>query len=130
MVPSVVPSWPGEGSRWGLDATRTAPGPVGAGPTATAAPAPSTGGATAGRAVGAPSAAPATRPVPASGADVVVVRGDSLWSIAARHLPDDAPESAVASAWPRWWATNHAVVGDDPDVLLPGQVLRVPQDAR
>jgi resuscitation-promoting factor RpfA len=64
---------------------------------------------------------------------VLVVRsGDSLWSIAAASLrvagtaaPTDAQ---VAQAWPRWWAANREAVGDDPDLLLPGTVLRPPAD--
>lgn len=62
--------------------------------------------------------------------EVVVHRGDSLWSIAAAHLGPDADDAEVARAWPRWFEANRHVIGDDPDHLLPGQVLRVPdQDA-
>ena len=62
-----------------------------------------------------------------SGADEVVVhRGDTLWSIAAAHLGHDAGDAEVARAWPRWFEANRDVIGDDPDLLLPGQVLRVP----
>lgn len=57
---------------------------------------------------------------------VVVRRGDTLWSISAEHLGPDAGDLDVALAWPRWYAANRAVIGPDPDVLLPGQVLRVP----
>jgi len=66
---------------------------------------------------------------PARGAardQVVVLRGDSLWTIAAAHLPDGATAADVAAAWPRWYEANRDVVGDDPDVLLPGQILRIP----
>ncbi len=59
--------------------------------------------------------------------EVVVHRGDSLWSIAARHLGAGATDSEVAAAWPRWYAANRDVVGPDPDRLLPGQVLHAPQ---
>ncbi|GAB3434565.1 hypothetical protein GCM10027517_02780 [Phycicoccus ginsengisoli] len=62
-------------------------------------------------------------------AEVVVLRGDSLWSIVARHLGPEATDAEVAEAWPRWWAANRSVVGADPDLLLPGQVLSVPRDA-
>jgi len=65
----------------------------------------------------------APRPGPAP---VVVLRGDSLWSIAARHLGPDATDAEVATEWPRWYAANRGLIGDDPDVLLPGQVLRSP----
>ncbi|KON73905.1 hypothetical protein M768_07310 [Cellulosimicrobium cellulans F16] len=57
---------------------------------------------------------------------VVVVRGDSLWSIAARHLPDGASDAQVADAVQRWYAANVGVVGDDPDLVRPGQVLVAP----
>jgi nucleoid-associated protein YgaU len=59
--------------------------------------------------------------------EVVVRRGDSLWDIAARHLGRGASTAEVAAEWPRWYAANRAVVGDDPDLLLPGQRLVAPQ---
>lgn len=58
--------------------------------------------------------------------DVVVVRGDTLWGIAAAHLPEDAAPAVVAEQWPRWWSANRSTVGDDPDLILPGQRLRAP----
>ena len=60
---------------------------------------------------------------------VVVHRGDSLWSIARRHLGPDATDAEVATAWPHWYAANRAVIGPDPDLLLPGQVLHAPVGA-
>ncbi|WP_426309267.1 LysM peptidoglycan-binding domain-containing protein [Cellulosimicrobium sp. E-16] len=90
----------------------------------------------------APARAPGTRSAPADQRDaaltvvrdvaadgpreVVVVRGDSLWSIAARHLPDGASDAQVADAVQRWYAANVGVVGDDPDLVRPGQVLVAP----
>lgn len=62
-------------------------------------------------------------------AEVVVHRGDSLWSIARRHLGPGATDAEVAAAWPHWHAANRDVIGADPDVLLPGQVLRAPDPA-
>lgn len=66
---------------------------------------------------------------PEAGAHVVV-RGDCLWRIAERRLAADAghaPSPAeVATAVQAWWAANAAVIGPDPDRLLPGQVLRPP----
>jgi hypothetical protein len=59
-------------------------------------------------------------------APVVVLRGDTLWSIAARHLGPDATDAEIAHEWPRWYAANRTVLGDDPDLLLPGQVLLAP----
>jgi hypothetical protein len=64
----------------------------------------------------------------ARAATVVVRRGDSLWRIAARHLPPGAGDEAIAAAWPAWYAANRATIGDDPGLLLPGQVLAVPPE--
>ncbi|MGH8825299.1 MAG: LysM peptidoglycan-binding domain-containing protein [Jiangellaceae bacterium] len=75
--------------------------------------------------------APTDRPPPRSGAaptpaDVMVVNGDCLWTIAAHALGPDATDAEIAAAWPRWYARNRAVVGADPDLLIPGTVLRPP----
>lgn len=60
----------------------------------------------------------------------VVVRGDCLWSIAEGRLQrrhGRTPTAAeVATAVRAWWVANEAVIGADPDLLLPGQVLRPP----
>lgn len=78
-----------------------------------------TGGTTA--AVEPMRARPAVAPAPH-----VVRAGDSLWSIAAQHLPAGAGPSDVARATARWHAANRAVIGDDPDLIQPGQRLRPP----
>lgn len=124
---SVVPGWPGEGAVWDLGAVAARPGHAATAP-APAPPVLARGSAAAPAPAPGSTASPALTAArgPSAIADVVVVRGDSLWAIAERHLPAGAPASAVAAEWPRWWALNHAVVGDDPDVLLPGQVLRAP----
>ncbi|MCH6469645.1 LysM peptidoglycan-binding domain-containing protein [Sinomonas terrae] len=57
---------------------------------------------------------------------VEVRPGDSLWSIAARHLGPGANAVDVAEAWPRWFEANRAVIGDNPDLLRPGQLLVPP----
>lgn len=67
-----------------------------------------------------------TREVPATGTEVVVLRGDTLWGIAARSLPADATDADVAAAVARWHSANVAVIGDDPDLIRPGQVLVAP----
>jgi hypothetical protein len=58
---------------------------------------------------------------------VVVQQGDSLWSITDDVL-GPAPEDAalLASSWPLLHEANRDVIGDDPDLLRPGQVLTVP----
>lgn len=65
-------------------------------------------------------------PDPSVAETVVVRSGDTLWSIAARHLgPDAAPED-IAAEWPRWHAANEDVIGPDPDLIRPGQELVPP----
>ena len=68
-------------------------------------------------------------PMPAPGSHVVL-RGECLWDIATAHLrhgTGGAPTAdEVAAAVHAWWQANAAVIGPDPDVLLPGQVLRPP----
>lgn len=52
----------------------------------------------------------------------VVRPGDSLWSIAVAH-----PGSGGTDArWRAIWAANRTAVGDDPDLIHPGQALRLP----
>lgn len=63
-----------------------------------------------------------------SGRGAVEVRlGDTLWSIAARHLGAGASVSDIADAWPRWFDANRATIGADPDLIRPGLLL-VPPD--
>ncbi|WGX95272.1 LysM peptidoglycan-binding domain-containing protein [Nocardioides sp. L-11A] len=72
---------------------------------------------------------PLDRPARDGGPDpaVVVVRpGDSLWSIAAHHLGPGASPSDLASYWQRVQALNAAALGPDPDLIHPGQSLRLP----
>lgn len=57
---------------------------------------------------------------------VVVSRGDSLWSIAARQLGPMASDVDIALHWPKWYAANRQVIGDDPGLLVPGQILQPP----
>lgn len=58
--------------------------------------------------------------------EVAVRAGDSLWTIAARALGPEASDVEIALEWPRWFDANRAAIGNNPDVLLPGQVLRAP----
>ena len=70
---------------------------------------------------------PAAQPTSAVTPTRVVVRpGDSLWGLAARDLGPDATSSRIAQEWPRWWAANRVVIGDDPDLIHPGSVLDRP----
>jgi hypothetical protein len=61
---------------------------------------------------------------------VVVVRGDCLWHIAADRLPAPATDARVAAAVDRWYARNRAVIGPDPDLILPGTRLEQPGGPR
>ena len=57
---------------------------------------------------------------------VVVVRGDTLWSIAARALGPEATPAQIAAEWPRWYAANRDVIGPNPDIIRPGEILTAP----
>jgi nucleoid-associated protein YgaU len=63
----------------------------------------------------------------------VVLRGDCLWHIAEarlRQASGQPPTSGeIARAVHAWWSANAEVIGPDPDLLLPGQVLRPPDPA-
>lgn len=70
------------------------------------------------------------RPVADDSGEVVVHRGDTLWSIAATHLGPHADAQTIAAEWPRWYAANRHVIGDDPDLLHVGTRLLTPDHAR
>jgi nucleoid-associated protein YgaU len=57
---------------------------------------------------------------------VVVEPGDTLWRIALRHLPPGAGAAEVMGACSRIHELNRDVIGDDPDLIHPGQRLRLP----
>jgi nucleoid-associated protein YgaU len=59
---------------------------------------------------------------------VTVQDGDCLWTIASEILnSDDAPR--IDAYWRAIFRINRAVVGRDPDHLVPGQVLKLPRKA-
>lgn len=64
--------------------------------------------------------------VVAGAADVRVRPGDSLWALAADRLGPDASATEVDHAWRRLYRLNRSVVGPDPDLIHPGQQLRLP----
>lgn len=70
------------------------------------------------------------RPARAQHTDSVVnVRpGDTLWAIARRSLPDRSADAAIATACAAWFAANRAVIGGDPDLIIPGQHLHPPTE--
>lgn len=60
---------------------------------------------------------------------VVVHRGDSLWSISDDLLgPGPSDPAEIAAAWPLLHDSNRDVIGDDPDLLRPGQQLTIPAE--
>lgn len=73
-----------------------------------------------------PEVRPVVRPAPTAALQRYVVRtGDSLWSIAESH-PEPGTSPSVHERWQAIWQANRDVVGDDPDLILPGQALRLP----
>jgi len=56
--------------------------------------------------------------------------GDSLWLIAARQLGPQPSATEIADAWPRWYVANKRLIGSDPDLIRPGQVLHAPAPAQ
>ena len=76
---------------------------------------------------GAPSreVAPASRNHATRSSHQVVV-GDSLWSIACQELSDDASAPEILEYSLRIHAANLDVMGDNPNILYPGQTLTLP----
>jgi hypothetical protein len=59
----------------------------------------------------------------------VVERGDSLWRIAKALLQrsgSDASGTSVASFWRSIYEHNRDTIGEDPDLIHPGQVFEIP----
>ena len=71
----------------------------------------------------------APNPEPVTGAPVTVQPGDSLWRIAATSQGPDASDADIDNAWRAWYFTNQQVIGDDPDLIVPGQTLVAPASA-
>jgi nucleoid-associated protein YgaU len=60
-------------------------------------------------------------------AERLVVRpGDTLWAIAADLSPTRATAADIARLAHRLYAANREVIGDDPDLIYPGTVLKAP----
>jgi len=73
-----------------------------------------------------PTAHPTTHLVPEQASEHVVVRGESLWSLAESRCGPQASPAEVLAESQRLYAVNADVIGDDPDLLLPGQILHLP----
>jgi nucleoid-associated protein YgaU len=57
---------------------------------------------------------------------VTVEAGDTLWNIAGLQLGPEATTADIAAEWPRWFAANRQVIGDNPDLIYPGEQLAPP----
>lgn len=79
--------------------------------------------APAGPAVGAPESPRATD-------TYAVVGGDSLWTICERRLPAGTAAGEIADEVRRWHEHNRHVIGQDPGLILPGQILHAPEAGR
>lgn len=66
-------------------------------------------------------------PPPATGTAgcIRVQPGDTLWALTADLLSTTDPVR-LAQGWPALWAANRSVIGADPNLLYPGELLRVP----
>jgi nucleoid-associated protein YgaU len=69
-----------------------------------------------------------TRPAPETRtARIHIVQlGDTLWDIAAADLGGLSDSGRITAHWQRIHALNRTVIGADPDLILPGQPLRLP----
>ncbi len=60
-----------------------------------------------------------------------VVRGDSLWRIACHilreHTGAEPSGSEIATYWPRIYERNRDVIGDNPNLILIGQIFEIPE---
>ena len=61
----------------------------------------------------------------------VVAPGDCLWRIARSVLAErtggQPTRAAIARFWPAIYVANSAVIGDDPNLIFPGQHLEIPE---
>jgi len=62
--------------------------------------------------------------------DVVVRTGDTLWALAEHRMPAGSTDRQVTAAWRDLYRRNRDVIGPDPDLLLPGQVLRLTKEKK
>jgi nucleoid-associated protein YgaU len=58
--------------------------------------------------------------------EIVVRRGDNLWTLTERYLGPGATDGQIAVVWRRWFAANRSVLTAGPDHLVPGMRLRPP----
>lgn len=58
--------------------------------------------------------------------EVTVRPGDSLWNLSAARLGPYASDVDIAVDWPLVYQANRDIIGGNPHLLHPGQVLRLP----
>ena len=61
---------------------------------------------------------------------VVVRPGDTLWALAEHDLPSSATDRQVSVHWHAVYRRNRGVIGPDPDLIEPGQVLKVTKEQK
>jgi esterase/lipase superfamily enzyme len=66
-------------------------------------------------------ASPARSPRPSSGLTYIVKKGDTLSDISLHFYGD-----ATTATWRRIYETNRTILGPDPNLIIPGQALRIP----
>ena len=59
---------------------------------------------------------------------VVVRPGDTLWALAEHDLPAPATDRQVSARWQAVYRRNRGVIGPDPDLIQPGQVLKLTKE--
>lgn len=73
-----------------------------------------------------PSTRPTDSPAGPETGTITVRPGDTLWFLAAAGLPATASTAEITQTWQAWYDANRDVVGADPDLIHPGQVLTTP----
>ncbi|MDO5025453.1 MAG: LysM peptidoglycan-binding domain-containing protein [Trueperella sp.] len=69
--------------------------------------------------------APAPRPATVETRNITVVPGDTLWGIALRLTGDPAQANAAVQLI---WEENREVIGDNPNLIYPNQILNIPEN--
>ncbi|WP_375002831.1 LysM peptidoglycan-binding domain-containing protein [Aeromicrobium sp. CTD01-1L150] len=70
-------------------------------------------------------------PAPSARPTTITVRaGDSLWSLSRSALGTGASDAALAHHVRQLYRANRDVIGADPDVVHPGQRLRLPETSQ
>lgn len=57
----------------------------------------------------------------------VVGTGDTMWGITDWALGSRSTPDRIAASWAQIWSANRSVIGDNPNLIFPGQRFRVPR---